>query len=491
VLRVAKAPAGVHVGGVHSFVALALACALLTERASTQSCADLYATGGFRAEQVSGDGEVLVGSSSATGPVRAALWTITGQPQVLGTLGGAESEARDVSHDGGVVVGWADAAVGSFAFRWTAATGMQGLGTLGGPSSKANGVSRSGGVIVGEALDALGVARAFRWSLGGGMQALGSLGGASSARAVSDDGRVVVGMAIDAAGNRRAFRWTLAGGMQDLAALPGSPATEYEASAVSADGAVVVGSSLGFPPRAFRWTSALGMEDLGALQPGCGATAFDVSADGQTVVGMADELPPINLVKAFRWSPVDGMRDVGIPPGCCFITVARATGVSSDGTVIVGVDGNNESFRVQHSVVGETYCRPAVPSSSGCAGALIVRGLPLATLDTLRLEAVLLPQNSFGFFLASRAPGFAANVPNSQGNLCLAGAIGRFVGPGQIQNSGANGAFALDIDVSALPTPTGPVAAQMGETWYFQAWFRDANPNPTSNLSDAVRVLLR
>jgi hypothetical protein len=31
----------------------------------------------------------------------------------------------------------------------------------------------------------------------------------------------------------------------------------------------------------------------------------------------------------------------------------------------------------------------------------------------------------------------------------------------------------------------------MGETWTFQAWYRDTNPAPNSNLTDAVAVTLR
>lgn len=479
---------GLSAGSAGLGFALGLTYLFAAQSAPAQSCADLIAIGGFRTEKVSGDGEVIVGSTTATGPRLAASWTgLTFQN--LGSLGGIESVALDVSADGATIVGWADAAAGSFAFRWTATGGMQSLGTLGGATSAAYAVSRDGSFVVGESLDAGGIARAFLWTAGNGMQSLGSLGGASSgARDVSDDGSVVVGWALDSLWNRRAIRWTAVGGMQDLGALVGNPSAEYTAVAVSGDGAVVVGSSGGFPSRAFRWSAASGMLDLGALPGGLGAQAFDVSADGQTVVGTADESPQINITKAFRWSPLDGLRDVGIAPGCCFLVEARATGVSSDGTVVVGIDGNLEAFRVRHSVVGESTCRPAVPNSSGCAGILLVEGLPLATHGSLDLGAALLPPHSFGFFLASRVQGFTATVPNSQGHLCLAGSIGRFVGQGQIQNSGPSGAFALAVDLAALPTPTGPVAVQVGETWHFQAWFRDANPNSTSNFTDAVRV---
>jgi probable HAF family extracellular repeat protein len=95
---------------------------------------------------------------------------------------------------------------------------------------------------------------------------LGTLGGdRSEATAVSADGSVVVGAAYNAAGQWRAFRWTAAGGMQDLGTLPGGGGSE--ATGVSADGSVVVGSAYNAAGqwRAFRWTAAGGMQDLGTL----------------------------------------------------------------------------------------------------------------------------------------------------------------------------------------------------------------------------------
>ena len=77
----------------------------------------------------------------------------------------------------------------------------------------------------------------------------------------------------------------------------------------------------------------------------------------------------------------------------------------------------------------------------------------------------------------------------SQGNLCLGGAIGRYVGPGQIKNSGAAGTFDLVLDLASTPTPTGLVQVLPGDTWNFTAWYRDAVSGvATSNFTDAVSV---
>lgn len=81
------------------------------------------------------------------------------------------------------------------------------------------------------------------------------------------------------------------------------------------------------------------------------------------------------------------------------------------------------------------------------------------------------------------------NRGGSAGNLCLADAIGRYVGPGQIKNCGTTGAFELSIDLTATPTPTGLVQIQVGETWDFQAWHRDAVGSvATSNITHGRTV---
>ena len=111
-----------------------------------------------------------------------------------------------------------------------------------------------------------------------------------------------------------------------------------------------------------------------------------------------------------------------------------------------------------------------------------------APTNDFTLWASLLSQRSFGFFQTSVTQGLTVKPGGSQGNLCLGGSIGRYVGPGQIMNSGSTGSFTLVLDLNAVPTPTGYVAVQPGDTWNFQAWHRDANPGPTSNFTDAVSV---
>ena len=112
-------------------------------------------------------------------------------------------------------------------------------------------------------------------------------------------------------------------------------------------------------------------------------------------------------------------------------------------------------------------------------------GSDLADGDYFMLHATDLPLNQFGYFLASETQGFIANPGGSQGNLCLGGNIGHL--NQQIRNSGAAGSFTIQVDLTNIPT-NPPQSVMAGQTWNFQAWFRDNNPGPTSNFTDGVSI---
>ncbi len=143
------------------------------------------------------------------------------------------------------------------------------------------------------------------------------------------------------------------------------------------------------------------------------------------------------------------------------------------------------------STIGTSYCGPGVPNSTGAPGVIQASGSVVAASDIVELEVLDLPPNSFGFFLNSQTQGMVTNPGGSQGTLCLGGSIGRYVGPGQIFNSGAGGTATLMLSLGSTPTPNGPVAVTAGQTWNFQCWHRDANPMITSNFTDAVSILFQ
>ncbi|MEM1447777.1 MAG: VCBS repeat-containing protein [Planctomycetota bacterium] len=163
-----------------------------------------------------------------------------------------------------------------------------------------------------------------------------------------------------------------------------------------------------------------------------------------------------------------------------------------DRDMVVGQCGGTRVYLNQRDQLGVDYCLDGNPNSSGAVGDLRAIGSPLAADNDVTLFASDLPNNTFGFFLASRERGLIANPGGSAGNLCLGANIGRYVGPGQIQNSGTIGEIQLGIDLDAIPQATGPVTALPGETFHFQAWYRDSVlGQATSNFTDAVALTLR
>ncbi|MEM8709641.1 MAG: choice-of-anchor B family protein, partial [Planctomycetota bacterium] len=136
--------------------------------------------------------------------------------------------------------------------------------------------------------------------------------------------------------------------------------------------------------------------------------------------------------------------------------------------------------------LGQTYCM-ANANSTGQVATIQGAGSSMAAANDVSLTAVQLPPNATGYFIVSSQQGFAASAGGSSGNLCLGGAIGRYVS--QAASSGATGSLDLLVDVAAVPQPLGSVAIQSGETWSFQCWFRDAiGGAPTSNFSEGYAI---
>jgi uncharacterized membrane protein len=215
-------------------------------------------------------------------------------------------------------------------------------------------VSSDGSVIVGQ--DRIGLG-AYRWESG----VASSLGpGATWARAVSGDGSVIVGLGYF--GNSvevEAFRWTQAEGVVPLGDLPGGRFRSV-AREVSDDGSVVVGvgeSESG--SEAFRWDAIEGMVGLGLLPGRTVSVAHGIHAcgDGTVIVGSStrsSENPSPALTRPFVWYRESGMLDLQHVLETLHRldlsgwTLGSATGVSGDGSTIVGAgqnpDGNREAF---------------------------------------------------------------------------------------------------------------------------------------------------
>ncbi|MDB2576322.1 FG-GAP-like repeat-containing protein [Planctomycetota bacterium] len=157
-----------------------------------------------------------------------------------------------------------------------------------------------------------------------------------------------------------------------------------------------------------------------------------------------------------------------------------------DADVTLDLNGNMALDACE--AIGTTYCSPAVSNSTGLSGEVTLLGSELIVLNQFFVSARQLPPSSFGFFIASTVPGSINPVPNSQGTLCVIGDVGRGVGGG-IFNAGLAGAYIGYANLLSMPQPNGPIAVLAGETWHFQAWYRDAiGGQTTSNFTDAVAV---
>lgn len=380
--------------GKRAYGALILAAWVLVSLTGTSSANDFEGGLGFSQPfGVSGNGAVVVGQANGSGYVpgpgiiifnpqdsgQAYRWTLGTGAIGLGWLrpNGTDSTANGTNDDGSVIVGcsatWSFNHSGNCeAFRWTEATGMVGLGFLPGsiPTpppgtvpvvppgfSDATAANADGSVIAGYAENASNAVEAFRWTNAHGFDALGFLPGGlnSYATAINGDGTVVVGLSTNEPTpvpsclacfynnvQGEAFVWTKAKGMEGLGFLPGY--TYSAAYGVSRDGTVVIGDSgsydpyKDFPPgpeqQAFRWTRSTGMVGLGYLPGAEKSSAHAVNADGTVIVGTSGD-------RAFRWRAEAGMQsvqDLLVASGIDMTgwKLIDATGVSADGTAIVG-----------------------------------------------------------------------------------------------------------------------------------------------------------
>ena len=368
-----------------------------------------------RAAGMSADGTVVIGTSdtNASGTTTQAFrWTDAAGMVGLGYLPNnkyATSLAAGISADGSVIVGSSSDAAGEpEAYRWTAATGMVGLGFLANSTNRysmqtsvgsvASAANTDGSVVVGSSYSLYASpatntgGEAFRWTAATGMVGLGYIGGltvagsgaaTTAAYGVSADGSVVVGSEggfATGAGPNHAWRWTAAGGMQDLGTLAGADG-RFElvsgASAVSADGTIIVGASQTDDgttnQHAFRWASSgphTGMWDLNTLLTSAGLNlgsevlriASRVTPDGQFISGTdngglgfiaryIDGGPA--ATQTYPSAPVDtpppqapsngSLTTLGAPGG------GFGFGISGDGAVAVGYASigtvNQEAFR--------------------------------------------------------------------------------------------------------------------------------------------------
>ncbi|MCP3917374.1 MAG: PKD domain-containing protein, partial [bacterium] len=170
----------------------------------------------------------------------------------------------------------------------------------------------------------------------------------------------------------------------------------------------------------------------------------------------------------------------------------RFLGPQTVSLTVTGPGGSNTETKVGYVIVdpamiGTNYCM-ANPNSTSLTAMMSASGSASVAVNDLRLIAADMPLNQFGFFLASPTQGFIEMPGNSSGNFCLGTGpnLGRY--NNFVQNTGNTGGFSVRINLVAIPISVAPftVAMQPGDTWNFQAWYRDGQ---TSNFTDGLEVL--
>ncbi len=170
----------------------------------------------------------------------------------------------------------------------------------------------------------------------------------SVATGVSGDGTTVVGYA-EGPSRYEAFNWTAEGGLVSTgvrARVPvgaGEIVLDGPTPQISQDGATTVGAKL-IGDQAFRWTETGGEQPLGFLAGGNESGATGVSGDGSVIVGFGES--DLGSREAFRWTESTGMVGLGFLPGSS--NYSQANEISADGSTIVGNTDSNigpQAFR--------------------------------------------------------------------------------------------------------------------------------------------------
>lgn len=317
-----------------------------------------------RVYAVSGNGSAAFGSFklSETSGVQPFRWSLDSGIAYLDTVADYPSaQPWKANFDGSVAVG--RVYVGNYesyrAARWSVG-GVQELGLLSPTdgNSAALGVSANGQVVVGE-IESGGLGRAFRWTTADGMQDLGSFNSSDrvTARSVSDDGSLIAGWS-----GGKAFGWTPDQGMFGLADPDGAFASY--ATAVTADGNYITGYfalSQGGPHGLSLWSEQGGVESpeiLVSTPAGSTSLPYAISADGSTIVGAyvygraviwtrSTGLVTLSDHLASLGTDLDGWSDL-----------FHAYDVSADGRTIVGAGnylGTTRGFMVTAVPEPSTY----------------------------------------------------------------------------------------------------------------------------------------
>ena len=346
----------------------------------TQTNSSSYAYG------ISADGSTVVGEGvSPATTIGEACYQRAGVLSGVGVAPGAtsvRSVANACSSTGSFLVGYTRYSASAALFRAyrydTAAASwvvLDGAGTV----SSANACNGAGDILAGygNGFTVAGVPAgnrvACKWRIISPTQintnALGVLPGDSSSTANGTTGAVTVGESFTSS-TARAFVHSQSA-MMPLPTIAGGP-NAFGARAISADGSTIVGYATApgeQSPRAVAWKQVAGVwtiNDLGRLPGGTGAELEAANADGTVLVGNALEFLALDP-QAVVWTQSGGLRTLasiltGAGINLTGWDLQYATGISADGTKVVGWGLHNqqwEGFIATLPPPGPTPCNAA------------------------------------------------------------------------------------------------------------------------------------
>jgi len=342
---------------------------------------------GFAANDISADGSVIVGNSVNDGFYQQARWTRdTGfvlLGQATGPIFGTGAGAPQVSNDGTRVSSTIASLDNTYITvgLWTEGKGwqeifpplLQDAYLLDNSYGSAWALSGDGTTVAGlfwrdRLTHGGGSAHGFSWDETNGGVDLGGSPGMRDSRVngLNLDGTVAVGWESLPIGYWQATVWVngVSTRLVDVEAW-------VEANAVNDDGTVICGWTLDVPNATetaciWTWDGNAWNEQLLGLLPGTpigpfGGRSFAsaISGDGSVVVGTNRfiENGPFSNPTGFIWTAADGMRDIrdvladngiSLPAG---FQIDGLTGISQDGTKIVGVGSYPANFPDYYSVL--------------------------------------------------------------------------------------------------------------------------------------------